>query len=275
MKVLFSNSVGNIKFKSNDDNVIAFDDSVSQERREYIRDHYIYENMRYQSIYEKEPRLDSYPLQELLKFYLKKPKKIDGDKLSELPLYNVRNISDTYRYNPQIYRGSTLFDSDDDVIKAVKDTGIKTVIDVTGYGNDYKEKIEKFGLKYFNFDIERYITGGYFKRPIDPILQKNKLIDFIKIMQEEYVYIGCGCGTEKTDAAIFLNTLFNPNVKGYCGIDSPEAIDEIYDIADKIYHNMTEEDKESLGWTPEFENNFKENIDYYRNNVEYNKHLFI
>ena len=42
--------------------VIAYDDSISQERRKFIRENIIYETMRYQEIYEKEPRLDEYQL---------------------------------------------------------------------------------------------------------------------------------------------------------------------------------------------------------------------
>ena len=118
------NALNGIKFKSktndNEVNVIAYDDAVSQERRDFIRKYYKYETMPYQSIYEKEPQLDEYQLGISLDFFAKKPKKIDGDSLFELPLYNVHNISSSLRYQPQIYRGSTLYDASEDTLEKVK-----------------------------------------------------------------------------------------------------------------------------------------------------------
>lgn len=251
-----------INFKS--DNVIAYDDSVSQERRKFIREHYEYETMPYQSIYEKEPRLDEYQLKNMMDFFAKKPKKIDGDKLSELPLYNVHNISTSMRYHPQIYRGSTLYDAPESVLNQIKDIGVQTVINVGTYGKSYKEKIEKAGLRYFDFDIEDKILDDRWSGKIEPEEKKENLIDFIKEMQKEYIYMGCECGTYKTDMAVFLNTLFNPKVKGYCKIYSPEKVSAIPDIAREIYEVMTPEDKESLGWTPEFESRFREKVGIFK-----------
>ena len=56
---------------------IAYDDEISQQRRNYIRSHYeSWNNGLYQDIYEKEPRLEEYELNKLVKFYSSKPKKI-------------------------------------------------------------------------------------------------------------------------------------------------------------------------------------------------------
>jgi len=243
------------KFKGGDDNVIAYDDEISQERRKFIRENYEYENMPYQRIYEKEPCLEEYQLQKLLNFYVNKPKKIDGDIMSELPLSNLRNISASSRYTPNIYRGSTLYDSPDWVLKKLKEAGVKTVINLGDYGESYKKKIEKAGFEYVDFDIS-HMRYSY----IDDKQKKDKLIKFIKAMQKEYVYMGCECGTYKTDAGVYFNNLFNPKVKGYCKIYSPEMVSEVPQIADEIYLNMTDEDKKSIGWTPEFEHKFNERI---------------
>lgn len=243
-------------FKGNDDdNVIAYDDDISRERREYIRMFHEYENMPYYSIYEKEPRLDQYQLQKLLQFFVNKPKKIDGDIMSELPLSNLHNISTSSRYTPNIYRGSTLYDAPDWVLDKLKEAGIKTVINFGDYGNSYEEKIKKAGFEYFDFDISMMRN-----RYVSPEEKKDRLIEFIKTMQKEYIYMGCECGTYKTDAAVKFNTLFNPNVKGYCKIYSPEMVDFVSYTAYEIYQVMTTEDKKSIGWTPEFEENFNEKL---------------
>ena len=50
---------------------IAYDDEISQQRRNYIRSHYeSWNNGLYQDIYEKEPRLEEYELNKLVKFLI-------------------------------------------------------------------------------------------------------------------------------------------------------------------------------------------------------------
>ena len=242
--------------KQNFTGIIGYDDSVSQNRRKYIREHYENEIMPYQSIYEKEPRLDEYKLKQLIDFFAAKPKKVDGETIYGLPLFNVHRISDSRRYSPNIYRGSTLYDAPEWVVQKIKDAGIKTVINLADYGDSYKNKIEQNGLEYMDFNISGMRYSFW-----DDDTKKDKLIAFIKAMQKEYVYLGCEFGTYKTDAAIIFNNLFNPKVKGYCKIYSPEMVDDIPQIADEIYLNMTEEDKKELGWTPEFEQEFNEKIE--------------
>ena len=242
-------------FKSNDDNIIAYDDEISQERRKFIREIHEYETMPYYSIYENEPRLDEYEMHKLLNFFVNKPKKIDGDVMSELNIPNLHNISRSLRYTPNIYRGATLYDAPDWVLEKLKDAGIKTIINLGDYGESYEEKMKRAGFEYFDFDIRRMRD-----RHFNPKEKKDKLIEFIKTMQKEYIYMGCECGTYKTDAAVKFNNLFNPKVKIACKIYSPEMISDIPDIAEDIYQNMTPEDKESIGWTPEFEENFRDKI---------------
>ena len=111
-------------------------------------------------------------------------------------------------------------------------------------------------MEYVDFNISS-IRCNY----LNENEKKNKLISFIKAMQKEYVYMGCEYGTYKTDAAVMINNLFNPKVKGYCKIYSPEMISDIPQIADEIYLNMTEKDKKELGWTPEFEQQFNKKIE--------------
>ena len=249
----------NIKFRGNDDDVIAYDDAISQERRQLIREDYEYQTMPYYSIYEKEPRLDEYQLKNMLNFYMNKPKRVDGDVMSELPLYNVHNISTSSRYRPNNYRGSTLYDSPDWVFDKLKEAGIKTVINFGDYGNSYKEKVERNGLNYFDFDMNYFLLESYVA-DAERVKRKDRVVGFIQQMQKEYNYMGCECGTYKTDIAVYLNTLFNPQVKGYCKIYSPNAVGSVPNIAADVYERLTPEDKEKMGWTPEFEDRVKNKL---------------
>lgn len=247
-----------IAFKSNiydDENVLGFDDAISKERRTFIREHYNEYKMPYQSLYEKEPRLEEYQLNKLIDFFAKKPKNINGEDIYHLPLSNVRNISGSKRYTPNIYRGSTLYDAPDWVIDKIKESGIKTVVDLAGYGDLYKNKLEEHGLEYASF----YLDPGSFHF-VDKNSKKDELIKFIKTMQKEYIYMGCEYGTYKTDAAITLNTLFNPKVKGPCRVGSSFEIGYVWRVANELYELMTPKDKKEIGWTPEFEKLFKEKI---------------
>lgn len=255
MKILPVNLYKLPHFKgNNDEDIIAYDDAESKARREYIRNHIEDEKMPYYSIYVKEPRLEEYELNKMLTFFVNRPKKIDGDIMSELPLSNLHNISNSSRYKPNIWRGSTLYEAPDWVLDKLKEAGIKTIIDLEGFRKHYKKRIKDAGFEYVGFSISSMKYGNV------PEFKKEELLKFIKTMQKEYIYMGCECGTYKTDAAIRLNNLFNPKVKGYCKIYSPEMIEYIPQVADEIYLTMTPDDKKSIGWTPEFEKQFNEKI---------------
>ena len=89
---------------------IAYDDEISQQRRNYIRSHYeSWNNGLYQDIYEKEPRLEEYELNKLVKFYSSKPKKINIDNLNIV----ARKIDCSPKTT--IYRGlnNSLYESED------------------------------------------------------------------------------------------------------------------------------------------------------------------
>lgn len=251
--------IKSVPFKSHiydDENILGFDDDISRQKRQFIREHYNEYIMPNQNIYENEPRLEEYKLKQLIDFFAKKPKKINGEDIYHLPLSNVRNISSSRRYTPNIYRGSTLYDVPNWVITKLKEAGIKTIIDLAGYGDLYKNKIEQNNLEFVSF----YLDPTSFDYIADKTSEKDELIKFIKTMQKEYIYMGCEFGTYKTDAAITLNTLFNPKVKGACRVNSYYEISYIWEMANELYKLMTPKDKHSIGWTPEFEKKFLENI---------------
>lgn len=252
MKISAINS--GINFKSNDGFVFGYDDSVSQNRRNQIREHYQTYSMPYQNIYEKEGRLGEYALNNLIGELAKKPKVTDYKSIMNLPAYNIRPIS------PNSYRGSTLADAPERCLHTLKQSGIDTVIDLVGYWN-YEEKVKDAGMNYLYFPINQGVRHTVWDRAA---LQDNKndietrefiedFINYIQTMQKGYVYIGCEFGKYQTDDALLLNNAFNPKAKRPLNIyNAPFKLD----LMRNLYNNLTEDDKKRMGWDKEFDENF-------------------
>ncbi len=231
MKVQFSNASNYTTFKSyTDDGIIGFDDEVSQQRRNYIRAHYEQWNMPYRSIYEKGNKLSEYQ--------------------TKLMLEELKKYHDTQKIEgTTIYRGQTLVDKPEH-LKKLKNIGVNTIIDLVGYGDEYKNKVESEGLNYYCYSIydnwwncTEYNTSKFI----------DKLTDFLLKMQEGNIYIGCQHGANDTDIALLLNDFFNPKLAGKIetkieptDADFPIRFNTIYDSFKPIH-------KKKLGWTLDFE----------------------
>ena len=86
----------------------------------------------------------------------------------------------------------------------------------------------------------------------------NKLVDYIKNMQSDNVFIGCILGTNDTDAALLINQYFNPlcrDTKSY-PIRGIATLDIFEDICD----NLTPEQKKAMSWSQEFEIKLRDKI---------------
>lgn len=284
-----------IPFKSNiqdDENVLAFDDEISRQRRQYIREHYTAYTMPFQSIYENEPRKTEYQMQALLKPLLNKPPKVDGESIMGLPVANISQIGENS------YRGATLVDHPE-YLQTLKDAGIKRVIDLCGY-TSYENDVKQTGLDYFSFNMKgcsdfrgfwyndafknkdeylRQVTmylppskiednKAFIERQINifenicrPFIEK--FVKFIQNMQKDYCYIGCEFGTYDTSDALLLDDVFNP--KSQPKIKRKRKIKNVIPYFDKeykihcvrnLYAKLTDKDKKLMGWTEEFEKNF-------------------
>lgn len=230
---------------------IAYDDAISQQRRNFIRFHYAsWNNGFYQDIYEKEPRLEEYELKKLVKFYSSKPKKINIDNLNII----AKKIDNSPKTN--IYRGQSLMYSSDADIKSLKDAGFKQVIDFAGFGNEYKLRVEKAGMDFSDFYMENFWDDGVFGKSNSPDCKRNfinKFVEFINKMQEGYAYIGCDFGTYKTDEAVMLNSFFNPKANRHSVV---VRHDFMIDKMRILYENLTSADKLKMKWDAEWEKNF-------------------
>ena len=223
----------NTSFKCNyqDDGIIGYDDAISQANREYIREHYDSWNydLPYKSIYEK------------------------GEKLTMPEVQTIINSWEKYHDETRIdgtniYRGQTLVEKPYNLYD-IKNKGIKTVIDLVGYGDTYKEEVEKVGLKYYSYNIyENWWTKTDFNK--DDI---KKLVDFINVIQGDNIYIGCQHGANDTDIAFILNDFFNPLLEGKAKTTIPANDSDFPYKLNMIYDMLSKAQKEKLGWTKEFE----------------------
>ena len=209
---------------------------------------------------------------------------ISRAKVSNLqPLYEDLEV---YRFRCLdnklgIYSGSQSYEPEN--YNLMRKAGIKTVVDLLG-SSQFEKNIKQADLNYFPFPTGQ---GDFFikhcafknkeqymqKRAYEYGTVKNKenfeeylemesrhfdsevrnfvdmLIEYIDIVNNGEVYIGCAYATRNTNDALILNNLFNPKTQLLGG--NPVEYKKPYFIA--LYDNLTKQDKERLGITPEFE----------------------
>ena len=209
---------------------------------------------------------------------------ISREKVSNIqPLYEDLEV---YRFRCLdnklgVYSGSQSHEPEN--YNIMRKAGIKTVVDLLG-SPIFEKNIKQADLKYFAFPTgqgdffkkhpvfknkQAYIQRiqhdyGQFKNQenLENFLQIQSvfydkqvrefidmLIEYIDIVNNGEVYIGCAYATRNTNDALVLNNLFNPKTQLLGGI--PAEYKKPYFIA--LYDNLTIEDKEKLGITPKFE----------------------
>lgn len=265
MKISCINAYKAPAFKSQNPDgefVLGYDDEISKMRRQHIREHYYDDIMPYQSIYEREKRLEEFELNKLIGSLLGKklntgassgeikqkpvnPNEINSELMYKLSVYNVKPI-----YGTNSWRGSTALKDSDLIL--LKKAGIKTVIPLS-YGGVLEESCKKYDLNYlyFDSDFDMFRSDAFkWKGCTNNFI--DKFVKFIQTMQQDNVYVGCEFGTNRTDNMLMLNNFFNPyakNTKTYinrlnsCYVPSLQT----------FVQNMTQEHKNAMGWTKEFE----------------------
>ena len=213
-----------------DDGIIGFDDSISQEKRNLIREHYDRWHMPYRSIYNSEHRKNDHELQLITDSWKQyhEIQKIDKDL--------------------NIYRGQTLVEKPTKLYY-LKNKGVKTIIDLVDYGDTYKEEVNKIGLNYYCYNIYQ----NWWEKIDFDSKDIKKLVDFIKVIQQDNVYIGCQHGANDTDIAFIINDFFNPQLSGKVKTRIPSNDADFPFKLNMIYDAFTKEQKKALGWTKEFE----------------------
>lgn len=278
--------IKNISFKSNniEDNILGYDDSISQSSRNAIRKWHESTYIPYQSLYEKEYHLTDYQLSQLLASMMKKPKIVDYKSMMSIPVYNIKPV-DT---KGKSYRGATLVNHSE-CLPVLKKSGIERIVDLIGY-TKYEHDVKNADLEYYCPKFGRAITGlwneaafsslnEYINEELKyygPLDRQNKakyiqiltndykkesresvdnFIELIQFLQKDYYYIGCQFGTDRTSAFLLLNEVFNPKAQ----IAHPKLKLSDYtacyqlDCMLKLYKKLTPDDKQVLGWTEEFD----------------------
>ena len=224
--ISFNNST---VFKSYNEDA-GYDDSFFQSIRNEIRRHYYKWHLPYHDVFEKEHRLTDYQIQTIIK---------DLETNHEMQKIEGSN---------NIYRGQTLVEKTN-CLQAIKQKGIKTIIDLVGYGRTYEEAVKQAGMDYFVYNI----YANWWDVTDFNASQMELLVKFLKKMQEGNIYIGCQHGANDTDVAFILNDFFNPLLEGKSKTKIPPSDSDFPIKLNSIYDLLTKEDKQLLGWTKEFE----------------------
>jgi len=269
----------------------GYDDEQSSNKRAAIRKRFNDDIFAANDVFINNPRLEEYELNKLIEnikretlFRKNETSQIDGKIMEEIPLYNVHPLNGTSNYI-----GSTM-DFTDEICQKLKQAGVKEVI--TFLEADFNEDVCKRNkLKYFSFPIKNDFWNGaqfqtraaakekatidyyvYYDIPYTENYKEDyinkqmktwetnsrifidKFTDFINKMNKDNLYIGCACGTDRTNRALTLNSLFNPkaqNIKPFNSIVyyHKEAIKNLYE-------NLTPNDKKKMGWDNKFDENF-------------------
>lgn len=218
-------------------------------------------------------RLNEHKLRELISSLTGKIP-VDDAKLDALRIdLNIHNFRKIQEHG---YAGQSLSISCDEVmlrgLKGFKKAGLNSIIDLTD-SSKYRKFCQERRLKYTSFpvddsfwyqDIFIHDKEYFSKNPGGDRKFIKDLINFIKAINVGDYYMGCTCGVKRTDWALLVNSYFNPKNSLIVNIESRPNIE--YDLArykermKNLYQNLTDTDKEELGFTFEFENQLKHKL---------------
>jgi len=138
------------------------------------------------------------------------------------------------------------------LLQKMKTSGIDTIIDLRAgdQSDDFPSACQDAGLKYFHFPVDK-------SRTKDEKIIEN-LPAFIETINNGRFYISCALGLHRTDIALSLYYIFNPNAQeppvlyGHI-VDGKLRYDDIFQRAGTIYHSIKKMDKNPLGWDDSFD----------------------
>ena len=192
--------------------------------------------------------------------------------IDSLLSYNIPNFKLITRNSTTIgARGQTLSAPKRRWILAkMRAAGISTIIDLRAgdSSNSFHDACKEAGLNFLHFPIDKFRTPS-------ALIIKN-LLTFIRTIDAGGFYIACALGLHRTDIALSVYYLFNPKAHEppvlYGHIrDGKLKYDDIFQRAGSIYHDLTEADKNHLGWDDTFD---KEFINRKRTLLEYQVKYF-
>lgn len=247
-------------------------DPNSAEARDFIRSRLL------EKVEEKERfgggRLSEYNLKKLMESLASKESNIDDEKMCE--------IVDKFRiYNGQCvqkngYIGQTLRFKQD-ALPELKAAGIKTIINLEYFDEDFERACHDAGLEHIYLNISNPYEDSYVFRPKKDFFKRCKtpeqlqraqkiyentikkeaenIIKIIETINKGSYYMGCNMCHERTPQALSFNRYFNPKDK-----TAGMAVELYYSFKEvkNLFTHFTEEDKKRLGYTPEFMKRFED-----------------
>lgn len=172
----------------------------------------------------------------------------------ELQKANIPNLRIVYNKG---VRGETLSSiRNEQFIPLVKKCGIDTIIDLRtcDYTDKFRDKCKKNNLKYIHIPIDK-------EQESDANIIKSMPTLFEYIKQGGF-YIACAQGLHRTDIALAINYIFNPDenvpisMSGHTKNNKTD-MEDIYKRIDSLYNSMTDEDKLFLKWPKDYDMEFK------------------
>ena len=141
------------------------------------------------------------------------------------------------------------------LLEKMKKNGIDTIIDIRAedQSDDFPSACQKAELKYFHFPIDKSRT------PDKDIIEK--LSTFIETINNGRFYISCALGLHRTDIALSIYYIFNPNTQeppvlyGHI-VDGNLKYDDIFQRVGSIYRSLKKMGKNPLGWDDSFEQEY-------------------
>ena len=148
------------------------------------------------------------------------------------------------------YSGETLENSPEK-LKKLKELGINTVVDFReeAYGT-YKNLCAQNGIEYFQFPLKHSANFNVKDGVSDDFVKRMKR--FFEICNEGNAYMGCKWGIDRTNLALMLNYLVNPEVHmipkivTWNGESLKNIINRNQKIIEKLCKSLTPVQKEKL-----------------------------
>ena len=176
-------------------------------------------------------------------------------------------------------RGVTLANQRTSILTELRECGINTIVDLRSEGGEnskYAEACRNNGLNYVNFKLK--INMPIFNIPLSSKLSIGerqaeiehfiqRLPEFFNIMDKGKYYMACLLGLHRTDLAVVLNYLINPNEPKTPPILSHMYMKEETNFTNKyigamknLLKNITPMHKKQLGLPEEFNTIFDARI---------------
>ncbi len=182
----------------------------------------------------------------------------DNEKTFDLEALQRLGITNFRATNEDGVRGESLSARANKVFLAhIKEAGIERVIDLrtADHSDKFPEACKAHGLEYSHFPIDSAVT------PDEEIIKF--LPELIDTINQGKFYISCAQGMHRTDIALSLYYLFNPDDSKKPPIlyghlkDGHLRYDDIFRRVNSIKNKLTPEDMENLHLDSNFEETFK------------------